>query len=385
MSYRTSKIDKVKALVDTRGGWASVFSHFDGLSQAIKKGTKQQPCPSTGDGKTKFRFFKDWESTGGGYHNDVGALPDGIELLSWYENLSKGEVMDKIISILGGDITNVQERDIKHVQERKQQQSSPLTEYERKRRTAFIMKILRGAKDIEGSLAEVYLRSRGIKGDLSLVSEDLLYHPSLGYKEDDVTPWIYTPGMLSIVRDRNGVPLTLHRTFIKHDGSGKADVSRPKMLVQQPRALQGGYIELDKPVLTKMGRLIGISEGVENGLSIREATGCPMRVGMSDRIMEMTNFDDVDAVIVWADIEPSGAGLRAAKNIQERLRKAGKLCVIATPESQKEKIDWNDVYVEEGSRGFPLFISAASRVKTGVKVDEFKMKKVGPIKQGQDN
>ena len=37
--------------------------------------------PFTGNGKTKFRLYKDWEQTGAGYHNDFGRIATGIDMI----------------------------------------------------------------------------------------------------------------------------------------------------------------------------------------------------------------------------------------------------------------------------------------------------------------
>ncbi|MCI2285965.1 hypothetical protein L3081_24370 [Colwellia sp. MSW7] len=286
----------------------SVYSAYGALRDATERGTRQQPCPKTGNGRTKFRLFPDWQETGGGYHNDFGAMPDGIEMLSWFNDMPKGKVLDDIISILGGDLRVVKPSTVKKVTA---QQSSVIPPDVAAKRKAIIKRIWDESQPIENTIAETYLRYRGIKGDLSLMGNNLRFHPALSYKEDDSSPWQKFPGMLAIYRDKDGVPLTLHRTFLKSDGSGKADVSRPKMILAPPRDMRGGYIMLDKPIDTASGKYIGIAEGIETALSVREASGCPMWVGYSDRLMEMVNIPlDVKMVIPWVDLEPSGAGVR---------------------------------------------------------------------------
>ena len=363
-----NKIHQVKALVAQNGGWDSVYAAYGALRDATERGTRQQPCPKTGDGRTKFRFFKDWSETGGGYHNDFGAMPDGIEMLSWFNDMPKGEVLDDIISILGGDIRVVKASTVKKVTT---QQSSPISPDVAAKRKAIIKRIWDGSQPIEGTLAETYLRSRGIKGDLSLVGNNLRFHPALSYKEDDSSPWQKLPGMLAIYRDKDGVPLTLHRTFLKPDGSGKADVSRPKMILAPPRDMRGGYIMLDKPIATEAGKYIGIAEGIETALSVREATGCPMWVGYSDRLMEMVNIPlDVKMVFPWIDLEPSGAGERAGNVLTERLAKQSCESFPQLPPSMgRSKVDWNDVYVEMGSEGFEIIFNPEISTQTGVEIN----------------
>lgn len=363
-----SKIEQVKALVQQRGGWRAVYSAYPNLLAAFDKKGKEFPCPKSGSGKTKFSFFKDAEIRGAAFHRDEGGLADGIDVIAWMEGVSKSQAMDIIVQICGGDLSSVTPADIHHARQAIQQ-SQGISEEESAKRSANIKKIWSDALPIAGSPAETYLRSRGIQGDPSSWN-NLYYHPSLAYKEDDKSPWTRHPGMLAIVRDTQGKPLTLHRTFLANDGNGKADVSRQKMMMAQPRPLNGACIQLDHPIETPAGKLIGITEGIENALSVREATGCPMWVGISDRIMEQVAFpDDVKIVIVWADIEPSGAGLRAASSIKNALEPKGVKVIIEAPHfMNREKVDWNDVYREIGASGFDLIMEPDYRVYTGVEV-----------------
>ena len=352
-----NKIAQVKGLVAQRGGWPAIFCQFNGLNEALTKGTSQQPCPLSGDGKTKFRFFRDFKDSGGAYHNDVGAMPDGIELLSWYLNKSKAEVLDEIVSICGGKAVLHQAKPIQ-----KKQSDNSLSQKEAERRQASIKRVWEGSQPIVGTLAEVYLRSRGIKSDLSHLGNNLRFHPKLSYKASQDAPWEHFPGLLAVYRDSKGKPLTLHRTFLKPDGSGKADVSNPKMVMAPPRDMRGGYILLDQPIDAPFGKYIGIAEGIENALSVREGAGVAMWVGYSDRLMEMVEYpSDVRSLLVYADVEPSGAGMRAAEAIKAKHK--DKDVLIMKPNSTKTKVDWNDVYMEHGPDAFDFAMKPEYQVQ----------------------
>lgn len=362
-----SKIEIVKALVEQRGGFAAVYSAYPALYEALQRGDRQGPCPKTGSGKTKFRFRKD----GSAYHNDVGNLGDYIEVLSWYEGKSKSDILDDIIKVCGGDLSCVSQRDIQAIKNNQlQNREHPITPEVAAKRYKAIKAVWSGVSGIVGSPVETYLRSRGIKGDLSVL-DNLRYHPTLYYKESEDSKPLKLPGMVAVVR-KSGKPINLHRTFLEKDGTGKADVARKKMMMEKPASLTGAYIQIDAPVDTPKGKLIGISEGIETALSVREATGCPMWVGISDRIMEKVAFpDDVKIVLIFADIEPSGAGMRAANTLRETLESQGKtVCIEAPTMYERDKIDWNDVYAEFGATGFSLKILPEYRVYTGVEVPE---------------
>lgn len=365
---RESKISQVKALVEQRGGFSAVYSAYPALYEALQRGNRQGPCPKTGSGKTKFRFRND----GSAYHNDVGNLGDYIEVLAWFEGKSKSDILDDIIKVCGGDLSSVTYRDLQAIKNAQQQvRENPITPEEAERRRNAVRSVWRGVSDIVGTPVETYLRSRGIKGDLSVL-ENLRYHPALYYKESANSVSNRYPAMVAVIRNAQGKPLTLHRTFLAPHGSGKADVSRPKMMMKQPSSLTGAYIQIDHPVETPHGKFIGITEGIENALSIREATGCPMWVGISDHIMAKVEFpEDVKHVVIFADIEPSGAGMRAAEAMRKSLGAKGIRVTIEAPTMYgRDKIDWNDVYVEFGATGFSFKTKSKYRVYTGVEVPE---------------
>lgn len=375
MNYNNfDKINHVKALVDQNGGWESVLSNYHGLAQSFEKGTRQQPCPLTGGGRTKFRWFRDYRETGGAYHNDVGPLPDGIAVVTWYVGCSISQALDEIIRICGGDLSRVTESDAAKAKRKHSQQSAYKTSEEA---LAKAKKVLRNnkaqAKPILNTHAQDYLRKRGICCDLGHMS-DLGFHPKLAYKESDETDWQHFPGMLAMVRDVNGKPVTMHRTFLNTKQPVKADVMRSKMIFAPIADVRGCSIQLDQPKDVGFGeKVIGIAEGIENALSVREATGTPMWVGISDRLMEAVKFpDDVTFVLIWADIEPSGAGLAAAKRLKERLEKEGRNAEIFIPNCPKgvEKIDWNDVYQSQGISGFPPALRPEYQLHTGVEIHD---------------
>ena len=67
--------------------------------------------------------------------------------------------------------------------------------------------------------------------------------------------------MLAMVRDGDGKPVTLHRTFLRPDGSGKAEMRSPRKLMPGP-VPAGSAIRLG-PVR----EVLGIAEGIETALA----------------------------------------------------------------------------------------------------------------------
>ncbi|PTC01262.1 hypothetical protein C9975_03000 [Thalassospira xiamenensis] len=317
-----------------------------------------------------FRWFKDVESTGGGYHNEVGPLADGIDVIAWYTGLSKSAALDEIIRLCGGDLSSVSKFEVQKA--RALQAKKAVNRYsdeEIAKNRKVLSRIKSEAVPIVGTHAEAYLRNRGIEADLNPLG-DLGFHPNLSYWVEEKKCFEKYPGMLAMVRDVKGRPVTMHRTFLDREQPTKAPVSNAKLQFKGIGDVRGCAIRIDNPILMPDGKkLIGVSEGIENALSVREASGCPMWVGISDRLMEMIKFpDDIGHVVVWADVEPSGAGVRAAERMKEALEAKGIRVYILKPEVNAEKVDWNDVYKAQRLDLFPDVLAPELKIQTGVGV-----------------
>ncbi len=97
-----------------------------------------------------------------------------------------------------------------------------------------------------------------------------------------------TPGLLAVIRGKNHVGLTLHRTFLAKGGHGKAPLENPKLQMKAPESVVGGYIELDKPVHVDDIKVIGVCEGLETALKCTRSYRLPY-VGWNIRPTDGTN------------------------------------------------------------------------------------------------
>jgi putative DNA primase/helicase len=120
--------------------------------------------------------------------------------------------------------------------------------------------ILARAVPLGGTLAETYLASRGLQVP---ATSDLLFHPDLTYW-DTRTGY---PALIAIVRDVEGERIAIHRTYLAPDGSGKADVPKPRMMLG---SVTGGTMRLRD--VGEQG-VVGLAEGIETALSVMQA--CP--------------------------------------------------------------------------------------------------------------
>ncbi len=179
-----------------------------------------------------------------------------------------------------------------------------------------VARILDGCQPIAGTVAEAYLRSRGLTDP---GSPDLLFHPDLTDYEAR-RGW---SGMVAIVRDGAGTPTGgIHRTFLLDDGSAKAPPGK-KML----DAVGGGSVRL--AAVGDDGHL-GIAEGIETALSAQAIFGVPTWAALSaDGLRRWQWPAGISRVTIYADAGYAGA--QAAAVLAERLTAAGIADAIVAP------------------------------------------------------
>jgi len=368
-----SKIDKVLALVKSNGGWSSVYSAYPGLNEAVSKsnnhgGSPQVPCPKTGNGRTKFRLFRDWVDTGGAYHNDVGALPGGIDVIAFMESCSKSDALNKIIDICGGDLSSISRE---YVQNVKASQPKGIHDDEKAKRVAKLEKLFQhaipAAHDQSGRI-QAYLNSRGLKTDAKTLPYTLGYADELWWGDGQSKPK-KLHGLLGSMTDSDGNRITIHRIFLNNQGL-KADVPNAKMLMPPPSYIGGCSIKIDSPVTEGDNTFIGVCEGIETALAVREATGCPMWSCYSDTLLEMVKIPDhVTSVLIFADKDASGAGQEKAEALAARLRREGKFVDIYMPPldipNGSKSMDWLDTYNLAGPSAFSFRLPVDISVNTG--------------------
>lgn len=108
----------------------------------------------------------------------------------------------------------------------------------------------REAVPICGTIAETYLRHRGITAELP---DTLRFHADCWHPTGK--RW---PAMVALVE---GAPrLAIHRTYLRPDGLGKAEVEPAKAMLG---AVAGGAVRL-----TTGGEKLVVCEGIETGLSL---------------------------------------------------------------------------------------------------------------------
>ena len=202
--------------------------------------------------------------------------------------------------------------------------------------------ILDHARPIVGTPAEAYLRGRGL--DVP-DHADLLAHLDLTHWE---TKSGY-PALIGIVRDRTGNVVAIHRTYLHSDAAqpdkvAKASVTKPRMMLGKTG---GGAVRLAP--LGQSG-VLALSEGIETGLAVMAACpGLAVWATLSTSGLEQVHLPaQARRIIILADHDASGAGLRAAEMLARRLRAEAREVAIAMPPEAGD--DFNDVLLRGGPR-----------------------------------
>ena len=187
------------------------------------------------------------------------------------------------------------------------------------------------------------------------LDQTLRVHESLPYYDEDGKNLGSFPALVAAIRDVNGHPVTLHRTYLSKDGK-KASVDKAKKMMAVPEGVtvSGSAIRLGNPV----NGVIGITEGIETALSVYRATGIPCWSAISAHGVEAFEpTPGICTVIIWADKDRSNRGQEAAKVLERRMADRGINTITMLPkvplQPDTKSVDWNDVLLTQGLFGFP--------------------------------
>ena len=177
------------------------------------------------------------------------------------------------------------------------------------------------AKPIAGTLAEAYLRNRGIT-DLTRC-EALRFHPHCWYRPDEHAPTETWPAMIAAVTDLSGAITGAHRTWIAPDGLGKAPIDTPRRAMG---LLLGNAVRFGAA-----GDVLAAGEGIETMLSLRCALpAMPMAAALSANHLAALQFPPaLRRLYIARDADVAGDTAVAA--LTERAEAAGMQALILDP------------------------------------------------------
>jgi DNA primase len=196
---------------------------------------------------------------------------------------------------------------------------------------AVAQRIVSGSSPIQGTPAEVYLRSRGITMNLP----HTLRFARLGPPKIEGNGVLAAngpgplPTLVAIVTDPAGALVGLQRTYLTEDGRKAAtkatDSDRKPKVKYSLGEIVGGSIQLGAPAAS-----ILVCEGLEDGLTLAQGLGRSVWVAAGTSMMPQMAFPPVvRSVVIGADGNEPGEV--AAQKAAEAYAKAGLSVRIMRP------------------------------------------------------
>ncbi|HXZ17048.1 MAG TPA: toprim domain-containing protein [Roseiarcus sp.] len=177
------------------------------------------------------------------------------------------------------------------------------------------------SRPILGTIAEAYLRNRGIPALHETGS--LRFHPRCYYRPDHFSPTEAWPAIIAAVTDLGGAITGAHRTWLDPSGAGKAPIGTPR------RAM--GHLLGHAVRFGVAGEVMAAGEGIETMLSLRCALPTmPMAAALSAAHLAAILFPDaLRRLYIARDADPAGDG--ALSTLLNRGQRAGLEAIALSP------------------------------------------------------
>ena len=272
-----------------RGKWRGILISM-GIGEAhLHK--KHGPCPLCG-GKDRFRF--DNQGGDGTWFCSQCGSGDGFHLAQKATGRGFKDIVNEVAQIVGtADLP-------------KDAIPRQRTEDDVK---AVNRKIWVSTQKMEaGDLADLYLKARGV-GRESYVA-DLRFGASLWDGDGGQRPC-----MVALIRDPEGNPASLHRTFLRKDGKGKAEMASPRKMMPGQIAI-GSCVRLME---WQEGQVLGVAEGVETAFAASQRFKIPVWAALNANMMARWQWPDgCKSVMIFGDNDASFTGQAAAFELAKR-------------------------------------------------------------------
>lgn len=300
-----------------RGKWKGILLSF-GIDQACLTG-KHGPCPMCG-GDDRFRFDNK-EQRGTWICNKCGA-GDGMKLAMDYTGKCFVDIASAIDDMVGNVKPDAPQR-------------AAMTDEQSKQA---LRAVAAATKPVQvGDAAHKYLESRHL--------EELIYPKALRFAENlkDGEGGV-RPCMVAIVQAPDGTNATLHRTFLKPDGSGKADMKSPRKLM--PADLPDGSCVR---TCEYKGGPIGIAEGIETAMAASALFDIPVWAAINaGNLAKWLPPDNCEDVAIFGDNDSSYTGHAASYALARRLKAKNMHVTVHIPNIVDT--DWCDVLATKHSK-----------------------------------
>jgi len=344
------------------GRWdQALLALVPSLADAISKPGENVDSFLDGDADG-LRVFRDVAETGGGVVQNLGSegvFPDGIAFIMHLTGRSFVDVFDELSEWLEGydfDKTKsglyesnfVSLRETALVQRIKDDTST----------RAWLNHLWSEGKPLTHEDAEParrYLEGRGILA-AALKADCFMFHPKLHYKHKG-TYYGAFPGIMAVVRNNIGHPVSIHRIFLTPEGQ-KLQVTEKAPARKQCESLssdiKGRVITLGQCAIdaAKRDGVIGIAEGLETALAVMQGARIPVVSCISTSNMNAYRPPQgVRTVLIFVDIDRTSAGLIAAKRFKQTLEGEGYRAKLVFPDLKRpesaKSVDWADQLIAD--------------------------------------
>ena len=202
-------------------------------------------------------------------------------------------------------------------------------------------RLLTSCRSISGTLAETYLRRRGVMHFDG--TQSLRFHPSCFYRPNGGAETQRWPALIALVTDLSGRVTGVHRTWLEPalagPDHGKAPIESPKRSLGDiwTHAVRFGVAD----------DIMAVGEGIETILSVRSALpALPMISALSSSHLPAVAFPPgLRRLYIASDADPAGG--RAATALAARTRELGIEAKVLLP----IRNDFNDDLIAIGGDG----------------------------------
>lgn len=276
------------------GKWRSILGHL-GFNELLDG--KHHDCPFCA-GKKKFRFT-DYKS--GGDWICTCAAGDGFDFLQAANGWTFQYAAKEVDNVIGN---NDLEETFK-----------PEVDYEKRRRDLNNL----WASATDQSIVKDYLIGRGIndhetgfRGLTDLRGHPLLYNSDFAGRQ---------PAMVALIRNKNGEPVSIHRTFID---------PKAKKIMPPTEKIVGAGVRLGW--FDGMRASLVVGEGIETTIAGMSALRVPGLAAISAHGMENLIIPkNFESVAILADNDASFTGQKAAFTLARRLDAEKRKVIIYMP------------------------------------------------------
>lgn len=266
-----------------RNKWRSILAAL-GVDDGLLSG-KHGPCPICG-GRDRFRF-DDKDGRGTWYCNACGA-GDGIALLRKKHGWDFKEMAAQVRAVLGEAVEEAP---------RQTRNGDP---------EAASRRLWNGGRPLtKGDAAGAYLAARLLAGPVN----DLRFAPQCAVTGVEGVSSL--PALLALVRDPDGCPTVVHRTYL--GDRAKADIDSPR------RMMPGKLVKGSAIRLYPYKGILGVAEGIETAMAVYRDFRIPCWSTINATMMREFIWPvDVTELHIFADNDENLTGHHAAYTLGNR-------------------------------------------------------------------